>query len=171
MKKVTTSFQVRTGHSRLLMAPLKSYVNLLLILVIGGVATAQEIDHALWQERLLVLIAPSADDPALVRQKQALRDADDAVSERRLRGVEFYWEPDGTDTTQLEPAHPRAIRKSLGVESGDRRLVLIGLDGGIKRRAPLATPLREILQQIDGMPMRRQEIEERRRAGLPVTEP
>jgi len=131
MKKVTTGFQVRTGHSRLLIAPLERYVILLSIVVIGSLATAQEIDHALWQERLLVLIAPSADDPALIRQKQALRDADDAVSERRLRVVELYLEPDGTDTMQLEPAHQRAIRKSLGVESGDRQLVLIGLDGDI----------------------------------------
>ena len=144
---------------------------LLSMLVIGGAAIAQEIGHAIWQERLLILIAPSAEDPAVARQKQALRDAADAVAERRLRVIELYAEPEGSDVTQLPQERQRAIRQSLGVAVGDRELILLGLDGGIKRRASLATPLREILQQIDGMPMRQQEMEERRRAGLPVTDP
>jgi hypothetical protein len=153
------------------MAAVRRGLNLLLISLIGSVVIAQEIDHALWQERLLILVAPSADDPAIVRQKRALRDAGDALAERRLRIIELYSEPDSDDSGRLAPAQRRAIREGLGVASSDRQLVLIGLDGGIKRRAPLATPLRDILQQIDGMPMRRQEIEDRKRAGLPVTPP
>jgi hypothetical protein len=153
------------------MTTIRHFMTLLSTLVIGSVAIAQEIDHVRWQERLLLLIAPSADDPAVVRQKQALRDAGDAVSERRLRVIELYSEPDSADATQLPQEQQRAIRKNLGVASRDRQLILVGLDGGIKRRAPLTTPLREILQQIDGMPMRRQEIEDRKRAGLPVTDP
>jgi len=57
------------------------------------------------------------------------------------------------------------------VSPDSREPVLVGLDGGTKRRAPLATPLSEIFRQIDGMPMRRQQIQERRRQGLPATEP
>ena len=171
MKKVTTGFQTRTGHRRLLRATFERGVILISILVIGSVSIAQELDHARWQERLLILVAPSADDPAVVLQKQALRDAGDAVAERRLRIIELYSKPDSADARQLPPEQQRAIRKSLGIASDDRQLILLGLDGGIKRRAPLATPLRKILQQIDGMPMRRQEIEDRQRAALPVTPP
>jgi len=57
------------------------------------------------------------------------------------------------------------------VSPDSREPVLVGLDGGTKRRAPLATPLSEIFRHIDGMPMRRQQIQERRRQGLPATEP
>ena len=155
----------------MVIAAVRRRVALLSILAIGSVAIAQEIDHVLWQERLLILIAPSADDSAVVRKKQALRDAHDAVSERRLRIIELYSEPDSADARQLPPEQQGAIRKSLGVAPCARELILVGLDGGIKRRAPLATPLREILQQIDSMPMRGQEIQDRKRAGLRVTPP
>ena len=36
-------------------------ITLLWAMLVGVAATAQELDHALWQERLLILIAPSAD--------------------------------------------------------------------------------------------------------------
>jgi hypothetical protein len=42
-------------------------------------------------------------------------------------------------------------------------MILIGLDGGIKRRGELDTELQAVFGQIDGMPMRRQELRERGR--------
>jgi len=70
------------GYRQLVMAAIKRGMILLSMLMICGVIIAQEIDQALWQERLLILIAPSAEDPAVVQQKQALRDAADAGQQR-----------------------------------------------------------------------------------------
>ena len=134
-------------------------------------ATAQEIDHALWEERLLILIAPSADDPLVRQQKRVLHDRRVAVAERRLRVIELYTEHDGTTGQGLPAPTQHAIRQRLGATPDSREMILVGLDGGMKRRALLATPLSEFFRQIDGMPMRRQEIEQRRSSGLPTTEP
>jgi hypothetical protein len=146
-------------------------ITLLWAMLVGVAATAQELDHALWQERLLILIAPSADDPLVLRQKQVLHDRRDAVEERRLRVIELYAEHDGATGQDLLSPQQDEIRQRLGAAPDSRELILVGLDGRMKRRAPLATPMSEIFRQIDGMPMRRQQIEERRRQGLPATEP
>jgi len=145
--------------------------SLLWAMLWSAAATAQEIDHALWEERLLILIAPSSDDPLVLQQKQALRDRRDAVEERRLRIIELYADRDDTNGQDRPSTSQHAIRQRLGATPDSRELILVGLDGGMKRRAPLATPLSELFRQIDGMPMRRQEIEERRREGLPTTKP
>jgi hypothetical protein len=140
-------------------------------MLLSAPATAQEVDHTLWEERLLILIAPSSDDPLVLQQKQALHDRRDAVEERRLRVIELYADRDDTAVQELPSNRQHKIRQRLGATPDSRELILVGLDGGTKRRAPLATPLSELFRQIDGMPMRRQEIEERRREGLPMTKP
>jgi len=63
------------------------------------------------------------------------------------------------------------MRERLGVTAADRFVLLVGKDGGIKRRAELGTDLREIMLQIDAMPMRRNEIRAKKEAGIPVTTP
>jgi len=65
----------------------------------------------------------------------------------------------------------RALRRQLDVTDADRLVILIGKDGGVKRRAELNTDLREILLQIDAMPMRRDEMRVKKEAGIPVTPP
>ena len=50
------------------------------------------------------------------------------------------------------------MRLQLDVDPDDKVLVLIGKDGGIKRRASLRTDLGEIFRQIDAMPMRQYEM-------------
>lgn len=165
------SFHWRNRCGRLVMSAFTNCTIFLGAILMSAAATAQEIDHALWEERLLILIAPSADDPLALRQKQVLHNRRDAVEERRLRVIELY--ADGNDATGQDLSAPtqHAIRQRLGATPDSREMILVGLDGGMKRRAPLATPLSEFFRQIDGMPMRRQEIEQRQRNGLPTTEP
>ena len=50
------------------------------------------------------------------------------------------------------------VLEGLGL---DLEALLLGLDGGEKRRAALGTELRSLFLQIDAMPMRRQELRER----------
>jgi hypothetical protein len=77
-----------------------------------------------------------------------------------------------SSASQTRPRQEKqAIRERLGAKPDTRELILVGLDGSIKRRTPLNTPINEIFEQIDAMPMHRQEIEERRHMGLPVTRP
>ena len=68
-----------------------------------------------------------------------------------------------TDGLALGADDVAELRRQLGVAPGDRQMILIGLDGGIKRRGELDTELQAVFGQIDGMPMRRQELRERGR--------
>jgi hypothetical protein len=132
---------------------------------------AAGIGQALWEERLLVLVAPAATDPQAVAQRQQLQARSDAVADRRLRIYELYADHGKIDGHPLSDGQLQALRQQFRLAADSRELILVGLDGGIKRRDRLDTPLRDVFMQIDGMPMRRQEIESRLDAGLPVTPP
>jgi hypothetical protein len=132
---------------------------------------AVDIEQALWEERLLVLVAPVATDPRAAEQRERLQARSDAVADRRLRIYELYADQGWIDGQALSAGQLQALRRKFALALDSRELILIGLDGGIKRRDRLDTPLHDVFMQIDGMPMRRQEIESRLDAGLPVTRP
>jgi hypothetical protein len=132
---------------------------------------AADIEQALWTERLLVLAAPAETDPLVIRQQDRLAVRADAIADRRLRIYELYADRGRINGEPLTAEQLRELRRHFGLAADSRELILVGLDGGIKRRARLDTPLSEVFLQIDGMPMRQQEIEDKLRAGLPVTPP
>jgi len=132
---------------------------------------APDTQQALWEERLLVLAAPAATDALVIEKQARLAVRGDAIEDRRLRIYELYADQGRIDGEPLTAKQLRDLRRHFGLTADSRELILVGLDGGIKRRDRLDTPLRDVFLQIDSMPMRQQEIENRRRAGLPVTPP
>ena len=142
------------------------------LLSLSATASAKSLDASLWRNRLLFVIAPDASDPDVVkklamlkRQTDRLVDRDILVFQIYLRGTSFFQDE------SLSVEDVTRLRRELGIKPDSRILLLIGKDGTVKRRAPIDTSVREILIQIDGMPMRRAEIEEKKSAGLPVTDP
>jgi hypothetical protein len=130
-----------------------------------------DLDRYLWDARLLLAFAPSAEAPGwaelegrLEARRPALRDRDLVVF--RVRG-------DGgqRNGTPLSRADAAALRARFAIAAGESALILVGKDGGVKRRAALDTDLADIFRQIDAMPMRRQEMAEKRRRGEPATAP
>jgi hypothetical protein len=119
----------------------------------------------------LILIAPAADDPAALVQKQIIASRADAVDDRRLRVYELYRNEGYDNGKALSGNKVEELRRRLVAGADARELILIGLDGGIKSRSALSTPLQQIFTQIDGMPMRQYEMQQKRRDGLPVTRP
>jgi hypothetical protein len=141
------------------------------LLALVACAAAYDIDAHRWQDRLLVIVAPSPDLADVLEARAAVAARAPAVRERRLRLLEVYADSARLDGSGLPTGTAADLRDTLGVAPDSRRLLLIGLDGGIKRAVGLDTPLSELLAEIDAMPMRRQEIRERQAAGLPVTPP
>jgi hypothetical protein len=64
-----------------------------------------------------------------------------------------------------------SLREELGVAAEARSMILIGKDGGIKKRTALETDLRAIFLLIDAMRMGREETCAKEEAGLSVTSP
>jgi hypothetical protein len=135
-------------------------------------ASAKSLDAYLWRNRLLFVIAPDASDPDVVKKLAILKQQTDRLVDRDILVFQIYLR--GTSFFQdesLSVEDVTRLRRELGVKPDSRILLLIGKDGTVKRRAPINTSVRDVFIQIDGMPMRRAEIEEKNSAGLPVTDP
>lgn len=142
------------------------------LLVLSATASAKSLDAYLWRYRLLFVIAPDAADPEVVNKLAILKRQTDRLMDRDIRIFQIYLR--GTSFFQDESLGVEDVirlRRELGIKPDSRIMLLIGKDGTVKRRAPMNTSLRDIFIQIDEMPMRRAEIEEKKSAGLPVTDP
>ncbi|MGB5201036.1 MAG: DUF4174 domain-containing protein [Sedimenticolaceae bacterium] len=134
-------------------------------------AAAYDLDQHVWRDRLLFLIAPTPDDPLLEAQAHAIEQRKVALRDRDLRVFMLNRESATVDDLALDAGEAEQLRRRLEVTDDDRLMILVGKDGGVKRRAALDTDLRDIFLQIDGMPMRRAEIRAKEAAGEQVTTP
>ena len=146
-------------------------VGIALLTLAADYSWAYDLDRHLWRDRLLFLVAPSADDAEIAAQQSWLQQRQDAVLDRDLRIFELFVGQGRVDDQVLAPSSVERLRARLGLTEQDRLVILIGKDGGVKRRAALNTDLREIFLQIDGMPMRQEEIRVKKQAGIEVTLP
>ena len=114
-----------------------------------------------WNARPLILIAPQADDPAALDLKARVAAERAGFLDRRMVLVEVYPERAGIDGRPLGEDEARSLADRLEAGTGEARMVLIGLDGGAKLRAPASESLGRLFELIDGMPMRREELRDR----------
>lgn len=111
--------------------------------------TDVQLSEFIWIKRPLIVFADSAADPRYVQQMKYITERLDDLAER---DVIVLTDTDPTaDSALRERLHPRGFM-----------LVLIGKDGTIYLRKPLPWDVREISRVIDKMPMRQQEIRDRR---------
>ena len=111
-----------------------------------------DIDAFRWIARPVVVFADTPADPAFTRQIDLLRDR---IGDLAARDVVVI-----TDTRPEELSSLRERLRPRGF-----MLAILGKDGGVKLRKPFPWDVREIGRSIDKMPMRQQEIRERRDQG------
>ena len=108
-----------------------------------------------WKKRVLLVSNPKNKDSTELALTSAVEDINDRdlvwfiLSEEKL-----YSNRENVNTTGLK-AQIRAMAKK------SKSVVLIGKDGGVKYQSS-SLDLTEIFKTIDAMPMRRQEMKERR---------
>jgi hypothetical protein len=142
------------------------------LLALGmGSVSAYDLDQHAWRDRLLIIAAPDADSAAVHRQTAAVDDRRPALDDRKMRVIELYADSGRIDGVPLDAADVAQLRRHFAIGADEQVLLLIGKDGGVKRRAPFDTGLREFFIQVDAMPMRQAEIRRKRAAGEPVTDP
>ncbi|QMU57055.1 MAG: DUF4174 domain-containing protein [Boseongicola sp.] len=108
-----------------------------------------DLDDFMWLARAVIVFADTDADPAYDRQLTLLQERIDELAERDVVLI--------TDTTRSEPS---ALRKKLRPRGF--MLTVIGKDGGVKLRKPVPWSVRELSRSIDKIPLRKQEIRERR---------
>lgn len=103
-----------------------------------------EVKSRAWQNRILAVFADEESDPRLEEQRKLLGPG---VAEFRKRDLLF-----------VEVVGDDPLRDALGVPRSGFHVRLVGKDGTTKLQDTEPVPLRRLLDVIDGMPMRLDEI-------------
>jgi hypothetical protein len=133
---------------------------LVVLLWVMNSVTAQDIIDHQWKERVLIVMTANKDSELLQQQIAIFTQNETGLTERKL--LVYLATPH-----EYTLYNPKKINWKSGsvlydnYQSRDTEmeLVLIGLDGGIKHRTYSITPALEIFTVIDGMPMRRLELQ------------
>ncbi len=107
------------------------------------------LEELRWIARPLVLFADTPNDPRFRQQLDLLQERSQELTER-----------DVVLLIDTDPGASGPLRIALRPRGFN--LVLIDLDGTVVQRRPSPTTARELINQIDRLPSRRQEIGSRR---------
>ena len=129
-------------------APLERYRAMPILLAVA-LAASPTLAQMRWDRRVLIVAAPSPQDPELAEQRRILGNWTEKRDERDLTIVEVIGgQVRGAGDTA--PALRREFRLPAGFSA-----ILIGKDGGEKLRSAEPFPTTLLEQTIDAMPMRR----------------
>ena len=112
-------------------------------------ADTADLSEFVWEKRPIIVFADSPNDPNFGLQMDNLEAQIDELAKR-----------DVVVLTDTDPAAQGPLRRELRPRGF--MLVLIGKDGGVKLRKPFPYDVRELSRSIDKMPLRQQEIRDRR---------
>ena len=136
--------------------------------ILGGSGEGQEkamvdLEKFQWKNRLLLIFAPAADDSA---RRSLMAEMNKRVIEVREREL-LIGEILETGSSQfagahLQPQSAESLRRRFSIRNGIFTIILIGKDGGAKLRREGPVQAAEIFALIDSMPMRQQEMRERK---------
>ncbi|SHE48724.1 protein of unknown function [Litoreibacter ascidiaceicola] len=114
-------------------------------------AVEANLSDFLWLRRAVVVFADTPADPRFTRQIELLEARPDPLIDR-----------DVVILIDSDPKNPSEIRNTLRPRGF--MMVLIGKDGEVELRKPSPWDVREITRAIDKMPLRLQELRDRRAA-------
>ena len=113
-----------------------------------------------WEKRLILLFAPSAEEPTYREQVAVLEDSSGGLTERDLLIAHLFETGSGQLGDEvLSEEVAAALRSEYGV-GNEFTFILIGKDGTEKRRSQEVVSINELFNQIDSMPMRQRETGE-----------
>lgn len=139
------------------MLPKALILALLALILVSRPAAASTVAQMRDARRVLLVSAPDERDAALRTQRDALARGHEDVRSRDLTVVEIVG---GTVSGASDRA--AALRADYGLPSDRFAVVLIGKDGGVKRRSAEPISVSSLNETIDAMPMGRAERLKRR---------
>lgn len=138
-------------------------VILLIACFILNTMNAQDLEKYRWEYRILLIKALDEDLAKYQEQLEELKQAPEGLKERKLIVYEIIEnEFVSTDYTKGGSLNTGTISKEFMDDSFNPKeqfeVILIGLDGGVKRRKTDVFTKEALYAIIDGMPMRRTEL-------------
>lgn len=112
-----------------------------------------------WKNRLLLVFAPSEQNRAYQQQMQLFAQQKQGFATRDLVLVRVFAHGNSyANGQQIDSSSAAHLRDRFGVGNSDFRVILVGKDGGTKRSDSEPVKANAIFNEIDAMPMRRQEM-------------
>ncbi len=112
-----------------------------------------------WQNRLILLFAPSAEDARYQEQVAALEGARAGLNDRDLLVFHLFGAGSShVGEESLTQEEVTGLRDRFDIDPNAFTLILIGKDGTVKRRAEAVVGAQDLFDQINAMPMRRREM-------------
>ncbi|MEM8872809.1 MAG: DUF4174 domain-containing protein [Planctomycetota bacterium] len=112
-----------------------------------------------WAQRPLLIFAPDEGHDALRRMRGAVLASEEAFLDRDMVLVTAIGTRLGhASDRELTVDDIQSLRLEYDVPVDQLAALLIGKDGGVKRRETSFVSLTDIFEQIDGMPMRQDEM-------------
>jgi hypothetical protein len=128
---------------------------------VGGKDTIDLMEYQ-WKNRLLLLFAPSLDEPGYLKLKGDLSRQEKEVLDRDLLVFHILEKGDTKlGNVPLSEGSGDYLREKFSINSGTFTTLLIGKDGGVKLRSQGPVELEEIFSLIDAMPMRQREMRDK----------
>ena len=129
---------------------------LMLLLTIGLFVTTvvfqtPDLNALRWNNRVLLLFAPSTNNDQIIQQKQMLDSHSAGLEERDLKVFEI------TGSSQAD----EQLRDRFHVKADSFAVVLVGKDGSQKLKRSQPTDPEEVFKLIDSMPMRKEEMRQK----------
>ena len=111
---------------------------------------SQNLETLKWQKRIIIVYAPSFKNNLATRQVAILKNEQHKFYDYKICFIESTNEGDRLNFGVIE-----AGQESKSLEAF--KIVLIGLDGGVKFESDTVVKAQLLFDLIDGMPMRRRE--------------
>lgn len=138
---------------------IKGIILLISSILISQSMNAQISDKYQWKNRVLLMFAPDATETALQRQLSILTQNPTEVTNRDLIFYKIFSAAGvAPDDRTISGAEALAFRKNYLIEKDGFTLILVGKDGTEKLRKREPVSLEALVELIDRMPMRRQEM-------------
>lgn len=122
-------------------------------------AAADPLAGYRWSHRPVLVFAPNDADARYGAQSAAFARA--GITERDIALITVAGDAVKAQPARGEPTAAQ-LRERFGVGDEDFAVILVGKDGGEKWRRNAVVDPAEIFGEIDAMPMRRQEMRERK---------
>ena len=117
---------------------------------------SQELQDYKWKNRIILIISSSEKSEIFNKQINALEEDHTALEERKL--ILFKILPSKFKINLEEWKQDSNLYDAYNPDKEDFKIILIGLDGGIKLNKDSFKSRSELFALIDGMPMRQAEL-------------
>ena len=119
------------------------------------------MDEFTCKNRLLLMFAPTADEPILAAQRGQLSDDPQGLIDRDMVLIEIVADQVMVMGRTMPDLEAGELRDRYGVGESQAAVLLVGKDGGVKVRQAQAVSAESLFATIDAMPMRRRKMRAR----------